>query len=345
MLLATLLHLRESTRLGCRLVSLCWVHLLGHFLLVVSTFSEGRPMTPQTRRAFTLIELLVVISIIAMLVAVLLPAVQSARESSRRSQCLNNMRQIGLALHNYHEAHSCFPMGAHVRPGPTYSMGSLLSLLPFVDQLAAYETVDFNNPDCCQMTKALQAANKPNAAGARIVSYVCPSDPNSGRTLKSGPTGPLPSSADCGVLYPGNYLGVSGDSGIGYPSCYFNINATTNGSGMMFTRSATRIDHVNDGASQTLFYGERGLPNDLGWGWVMCGGSECEQYLSLLNGLIGPSNTPTSSTTVSQFWSWHPGGAHFLLADGHVRLVNLNCSYTTLQALSTRSGNEVVGEF
>ena len=291
---------------------------------------------------FTLIELLVVIAIIGMLVAILLPAVQNAREAARRSQCQNNLKQIGLGLHNYHDTNRCFPMGSHVR---TFAWGSLLSLLPYVEQRAAFRSVDFDDPDCCLWTKAMQAAGKNEPATVRIRTYTCPSDPHSGKTLFSGPTGPLPASADCGVLYPGSYLGVSGDFGIGYPTCYFNITATTNGSGMMFTRSSTRFEQVKDGTSQTLFFGERGLPNDLGWGWVMCGGSECEQYLSLQNGLVPAHDLPTSSITVSQFWSWHPGGVHFLLVDGHVRFLNLSTSYNVLKALSTKSAKDLVGEF
>lgn len=191
----------------------------------------------------------------------------------------------------------------------------------------------------------MQAAGRKEPATNRVLTYTCPSDPNSGKTLLSGPTGPLPASADCGVLYPGNYLGVSGDTGIGYPTCFFNITATTNGTGMMFTRSSTRFDLVRDGTSQTLFFGERGLPNDLGWGWLMCGGSECEQYLSVQNGLTTPHNLPTTSITVSNYWSWHPGGVHFLMVDGSVRFLSLNLSYNTLKALSTKSASDLVGEF
>jgi prepilin-type N-terminal cleavage/methylation domain-containing protein/prepilin-type processing-associated H-X9-DG protein len=291
---------------------------------------------------FTLIELLVVIAIIGVLVGLLLPAVQTARESARRTQCQNNLKQIGLGLHNYHDVNRCFPMGAHVR---TFSWGSLLSLLPYIEQRATFQTVDFNPPNCCLWTKQRQAAGQPEPASVRIATYTCPSDPRSGQTLLSGPTGPNPASADCGRLYPGNYLGVSGDTGIGYPACFFSITATTNGSGMMFTRSSTRLDHVKDGTSQTLFYGERGLPNDLGWGWVMCGGSECEQYLSVVNGLVPPHDMPTNSLTVSNYWSWHPGGVHFLLVDGSVRFLNLSTSYNVLKALSTKSAKDLAGEF
>ena len=298
---------------------------------------------PNARPAgFTLIELLVVIAVIGILVALLLPAVQNAREAARRSQCQNNLKQIGIALHNYHDTNGCFPMGSNVR---IFSWGSLAALLPYVEQNATFKTIDFNAQDCCLWSKTAQATNKPTPATVRIPTYTCPTDSNSGRTLLSGPTGPLPQSADCGRLYPGNYLGVSGDAGIGYPACFFNITATTNGKGMMFTRSSTRIAHVLDGTSQTLFYGERGLPNDLGWGWVLCGGSECEQYLSLQNGIIAPHDMPTSSQTVSQFWSWHPGGVYFLFVDGNVRFLSLNISYNTLTALSTKSAKDLPGEY
>ena len=301
-----------------------------------------RRTTTARPTGFTLIELLVVIAIIGVLVGLLLPAVQAAREAARRSQCQNNLKQLGLGLHNYHDTNRCFPMGANVR---TFSWGSLVALLPYVEQRAAFQSVDFKAPDCCLWTKQTQTAGKTEPASIRIPVYTCPSDPHAGQSLLSGPTGPLPGSADCGRLYPGNYLGVSGDTGIGFPACFSNIAATTNGTGMMFTRSSTRLDHVKDGTSQTLFYGERGLPNDLGWGWVLCGGSECEQYLSLQNGLVPPRDLPTSSITVSNFWSWHPGGAYFLLVDGSVRYLSLNVSYNTLKALSTKSAKDLAGEF
>lgn len=302
----------------------------------------AHPSAPRRPSGFTLIELLVVIAIIGVLVAILLPAVQHAREAARRSQCQNNMKQLGVALHSYHEANGCFPMGSYVQ---SYAWGSLAALLPYVEQQAAFKSIDYKPTNCCAWTKLMQAAGKPEPATVRIPTYTCPTDPATGKTLLSGPTGPLPASADCGRLYPGSYLGVSGDTGIGYPTCYFTITATTNGKGMMFTQSSTRLSHVQDGTSQTLFYGERGLPNDLGWGWVMCGGSECEQYLSTQFGLVGPHDLPTSSLTVSNYWSWHTGGLYFLMVDGSVRFLNLNISYQTLKALSTKAAKDLVGEY
>src|SRR6185503_15186056 len=111
-------------------------------------------MSRKSNRGFTLIELLVVIAIIGMLVAILLPVVQNAREAARRTQCQNNLKQIGLALHSYHDPNRCFPMGSHVR---TFSWGSLLSLLPYIEQRAAFQSVDFKPRDCCLWTKQMQA--------------------------------------------------------------------------------------------------------------------------------------------------------------------------------------------
>ena len=299
-------------------------------------------MKVATRRGFTLIELLVVIAIIAILVALLLPAVQQARAAARRSQCQSNMKQIGIAMHNYHEALNILPMGSHVR-GPAW--GSLVYLMPYMDQGAAYETVDFDQSNCCQMVITYQAMTPRRAEpqSLQIPAFQCPSDPNSGRELLSGPTGPNPGSGNCGRLVPGNYLGVSGDFGNSFPACF--TMHTTNGNGIFYSQSGTRFRDITDGTSQTLAYGERGLPSGLGWGWVKCGGSECEQYLSVEAGLVHPQNAPSNAINISSFWSWHEGGAHFLMADGSVRFLALSMSQTILESLSTRAGEELPGEF
>ena len=164
-------------------------------------------MKRMTRRGFTLIELLVVIAIIAILVALLLPAVQQARSAARRSQCKNNLKQIGVAMHNYHETLNVLPMGSHVR-GPAW--GSLVYLLPYMEQAQAYETIDFDVANCCTMVKAYQAMSPalPEPQSLQLSALVCTSDPNTGRELLSGPSGPVSGSGDCGRLVPGNYLGV-----------------------------------------------------------------------------------------------------------------------------------------
>src|SRR5262249_21878868 len=142
----------------------------------------------MNRRAFTLIELLVVIAIIAVLIALLLPAVQSAREAARRTQCVNNLKQIGLAVHNYHQANNTFPLGASLN---TYSLSPLLNraknswgafggLLPFLEAQAIYNAANFNwgveegVNSICFWTNL-------TAADAQISHFLCPSDPNAGQ--------------------------------------------------------------------------------------------------------------------------------------------------------------------
>lgn len=304
------------------------------------------------RQGFTLVELLVVISIIGVLVSLLLPAVQAAREAGRRAQCQNNLRQIALALHNYQGTYRTFPSGSmHSQPignlpwVGTYSWGMMMLALPFIEQSAAYETVDFTTTDCGTYIRNLQATAQQDPSSYPIPLLICRSDPNGFKSLLSGPTGPLPWSGNCGVLYPGSYLGVAGDTEGPSPPGYISwgCNGIYNGNGVLYNLSGTRFADVVDGTSTTLMVGERGIPSDLGWGWMICGGTECEHYLSTQRGLSPGANLPTNANTVPRFWSWHPGGSHFALTDGSVQFVAYDIDYATYRALSTRSGGEVIG--
>lgn len=297
-------------------------------------------------RGFTLIELLVVIAIIAVLVALLLPAVQQAREAARRSQCQNQLKQIGLALNNYHESVNCLPMGSRTFSNGI-SWGFSLALLPHLEKADTFETVDFDTTQtCCAWIKTRQLANLPEPQSKPLPFYYCPSDPNSSKSLLSGPTGPQPGSGDCGLLYPGNYLGVSGNNGLAtMAACFSSTTGTTNGNGLLFSLSSVRFRDITDGASNTFAVGERGMPKDLTWGWIICGGNECEQYLSTRNGLIPPVSMNAADLNTLSFWSWHPGGAYFVYADGSVHFLNTNMSFQTYQALSTRNSDEVIDEY
>lgn len=289
---------------------------------------------PHRRPGFTLIELLVVIAIIAVLIALLLPAVQQAREAARKAQCQNHLKQLGLALHNYHDQANTFPMGSsRITAG---AWGWAFYLFPYLDQANAYHLVDFNNPDCCVYLRSLQNSvpPKPDPQSKAYQVLICPTDPNGGRLLPAG----SPNAYPCGNLVPGNYLGVSGDTEYG-------ISGTLNGNGVFYTMSKTRLANITDGASQTILIGERGLSNDLVWGWSVCGSTEYEQYLSTARGLSPGKNGPYTSGVVEHFWGWHPGGTHFLFGDGRVQTLSFNMDYAIFKALSTRSGGEVNGQY
>ena len=299
-----------------------------------------------TPRGFTLVELLVVIAIIGILVALVLPAVQAAREAARRMKCSNNVKQIALALHMYHDTHRVLPSGSMyaepigpVASGP-YAWGMMALVLPYLEQGPVYDTIDFQAADCGAAVRQLQDAGQPDPSSNPMSVFICPTDPYGFQSLLSGPDppGPLPLSGDCGLLYPGDYLGVAGDDEES-PNCW-GIRA---GNGMFYDLSRVRLGDVVDGTSTTLMVGERGIPNDLGWGWTICGGTECEHYISTERGLSPGDDLPGYLSILQHFWSWHPGGTHFALADGSVQFLHYEIDYNAYVGLSTRNGGEVVG--
>lgn len=289
----------------------------------------------RRKRGFTLIELLVVIAIIAILIALLLPAVQQAREAARRSQCKNNLKQIGVALHNYHETYSTFPPGWIRHANNWESWGWSVYILPFMEQAPLYKNLNVSD----QTLRQRLAAGDPGGILKTVIpNYRCPSDPggdlgpelaHSNRHFGGGlghDEGGL-SSYDVGPL---NYVGNAGT----------RRDVAGNGRflGIFDNNSATRIRDILDGTSHTFLVGERdikfcrggtwpGMRNPNGNGsrgiWVLVGTS-----FPKLNQDWNVIAWSADGGCGEGFSSLHTGGAHFLLADGSARFVSENIDFS-----------------
>lgn len=275
-----------------------------------------RTSAPQ---GFTLIELLVVIAVISVLIALLLPAVQRSREAARQTSCRNHLRQFGVALHNFHDTHGKFPDGNATPRWWTFQSKILRQL----EAGNVQALLDFRSPRHCFG----MLGHSPDDPGAnRIDVFLCPSDPHAGELTDQG---------TFGMHMPTDYLGVSGQS-------------RTAHDGTFFQESHVRVADVLDGTSQTIAVGERGIPEDLAFGWPLCaygthGDGNEDNLLHTGNGLS--HGTDVSGAHNGHFWSWHDSGAHFLFADGHVRLLSYGIDVGIFKAVSTRDGAEVVGRF
>ena len=302
-------------------------------------------------RGFTLIELLVVIAIIAVLIGLLLPAVQKVREAAARTQCKNNLKQIGVAFHNYHAAHGSLPPGfasqAVTVDGPSLGpgWGWAAHLLPYLEQDNLYRQIDF--------TKDITHAANAQARVTSLKVFLCPSDspPSLTTTVSDGSGNPI-----CDVAFS-NYVGMAGVYEVsGYPD-------TSNGSpGVLLRNSKVRVTDITDGSSGTLFVGERAwmwqgkvrspvttwvgavtnavIPQTLNPGL----GYEVEGVMVLTNsGTIAEGRVPNNSLDhVEDANSNHTQGVNFLFGDGSVRSISNSISPVVWVGITTRSGGEVV---
>ena len=324
----------------------------------------------RARRGFTLIELLVVIAIIAILVALLLPAVQQAREAARRSQCKNSLKQIGIALHSYHDTHSTMPPGfvsrnvqasdpvtsSNIAPG--FSWGTMI--LPNLDQDTMYGEMDFSRDADAPANLQLGQTSLPV--------FRCPSDPSQERFTYVDNTGsPAQVNGADLQLATANYVGIIGYSSLtncGDPA----------GPGVLYRNSKVRFPDITDGTSNTILSGERSsehqylvnMPNmktpaNSTWyaaiprvnprpaGMAMMP-MATEHSPSLILGHVGQpgmmsGRVHNNTNHIVHFSSRHVGGSHFLLADGHVIFLSENIAYNTFRYLGTRDDGEELGDF
>ncbi len=326
-------------------------------------------------RGFTLIELLVVIAIIAVLVSLLLPAVQQAREAARRTQCKNNLKQLGLAVHNYHDVYDKFPAGmtqARI-PAPSGAFQGIsvfYSILPYIEQTNLYNTFDANVPLNNRTT------NTGVLAASIVTAYLCPSDP--------------------GIEGLAQY--VSGSNTYQYAKTSYRANggsrpiyatsSTNDGVFMAVGPNArkaasapigkcTSMRDLTDGSTNTVMFGEHlkfdrnfdtfqswnsnTLIKDWSW-WYPAGGDTglgdlmCGSFAPVgykIPWAKGDPGAPTASSgwyvfqdmRLSAITSAHVGGAQVALCDGSVRFVSDSMSYSVLQYICQREDGQVIGEF
>ncbi len=296
---------------------------------------------PFFRRAFTLVELLVVIAIIGVLVALLLPAVQAAREAARRTQCKNNLKQLGLALHNYHDTFKVFPPGyISSNPGVTTNSSWCRSgspslqrapwtvlILPFLEQSSLHAKFNFNVPF---QAASNQMAPPNDAVVVPLAAYQCPSDVRM-------------------TVNPqyNSYFGVQG--GGSAPDCGNSSCSPANERGMyvtglLFAGSKMGLHHALDGTSNVFLLGESRYG---GAAWAASAKQDSCAYARNLAGAQDQINLYKNQGVhdTRGFSSYHPGGCHFTMADASVQFVSQTIALNTYRQLGRRDDQLPAGGF
>ena len=277
-------------------------------------------MPRRNPRGFTLIELLVVIAIIAILIALLLPAVQQAREAARRSSCKSNLKQFGIALHNYHDTHGVLPPGFV----NTHGWGWGTYLLPGVEQSSLYESLDPNG------LMDLSVAGTLTLAETKLTVFLCPSDSQPDLNDKRQPS-----------IGGTNYTVAAAN----YIACQGIADSTTSTSTGLFSQdSSVRFRDITDGTSNTIALGERDYANHNGSVWIGTSDTNANRHY----GMYIADDTDAArvnGTNANAFSSLHIGGAQFVGADGSVHFVSENVNGSVWEALGTKAGGETNGTF
>lgn len=316
----------------------------------------------RKHRGFTLIELLVVIAIIAILIALLLPAVQQAREAARRSQCKNNLKQIGLAIHNYESTYNTFPAlrldHARIRPNSTSApgwtaLGWMTSILPFVEQKNLYDQYDFNRNWYDPVNESV--------VSTIIPAYKCPTALDKSPKI-SGQFAPPWGTATYRNAATTDYFAAAGIMGGLRRTGWVRPGLDTLNAGVINNVRSSRFRDITDGTSSTLLVSEaHGRPDvwrgsqissgeslsssgNVPGAWAAPNGMWFRGFTS--DGLTQPGPCAINcSNFIGGIYSLHPGGAHALLCDGSVRFLGENIDIFVMLSLVTKNEGEVVGEF
>jgi len=332
------------------------------------------------QRGFTLIELLVVIAIIAVLIALLLPAVQQAREAARRTQCRNNLKQMGLALHNYHDSFNVLPPAIlnsgrynsatyHTATNPILNTTGWVFLLPYIDQAPAYNMYNFNVCSSMSSPYGLPVAGT-DATNVAVISsnqpwLNCPSHPFAGQSVTSG-------AGTASDFYSRNQARrTSYAFSTGSFTDYSGPYQSTSGDirvGAFGNSGAARIGDITDGTSNSAFVGESwgggNYKTSTSYGpWGLSGThTSCHGYTPSASSTALTSanvaaysadwgiNRPYLNDALKRTYAWvfnsgHVGGAHFLMGDGTVRFLSENMDYLVLCKLTYIRDGNVTGEF